>query len=98
VTTSPGVHWALRPAHAPCGETTHGEQQARDRGTRDKGRPPRGPGGSRRVAYGRCTGASEAQAPPGREGDVGQSVPAGTIHERDAERANRVTPPPLDSV
>ena len=53
VTTGPGGGWALRPGTEPYGETTNGEQHARDWGPSDKRRPPRWSAGSRSVAYDR---------------------------------------------
>src|SRR6516162_10041286 len=86
-----GLDASTRP-RALRGDPERGKH-ARYRGTSDKRRTPRGSGGSRSVAYYRGTWGSETQATHGREGDVGQSIPAGTIHERDSELANRVTPP-----
>jgi hypothetical protein len=48
-------------------------EHARSRGTSDKCRPPRGAGGSRRVAEERGRWGTEAQGTHGREGDVEES-------------------------
>src|SRR5437764_11159368 len=75
VTQGPGVVGALRPGHEPCGETTNGEKHARYRGTSDKGRTPRGTGGSRRGASYRGRWGPEAQGTHGRTGDDEQRFP-----------------------
>ena len=94
VPQSPGVVWALRPAHEPSGDTTHVRRTHGIGARATKRRPLRRPGGRRRVAASRGTWGSEAQASYGRAGDVGRSVLVGTIHERDAALAKRVTSPP----
>lgn len=82
VTTGPGGVWVLQPGPEPSGDTTNprSRQGIGERATTR--RTPRRPGGSRRVAYDRCTGGRETQATHGREGDVGQSVPWVVTRER----------------